>query len=240
MGLRGPPRTQALVPRVATGSTRPVRRSSSCGHSTRAPSLRRSGGRPSMDFRSPTELDHRDPAPSRRFPGKPDDTSSPGLSLPYDTVSNRRSRLPAANPFATAYHVRGLVTPFAISTTGPPGTTSAPEHPWASPFKGFPSPRSVLLSEPVPSCRYLARPASPEESESEPACFRALFPRRVRSDTGTTRVPAVDPFLGFDPPELAPVRPGARFGRGTSPLALGRLDVQARLGLRVSGCERVG
>jgi hypothetical protein len=54
------------------------------------------------------------------------------------------------------------------------------------------------------------------------------------------KIPAVDPFLGFFLPEPAPVRPGARFRRGASPLALRRLDVQARLGLRVSGCERVG
>jgi len=228
------------MPRVVMGSTRPVRRSSPVGLSTCAPSLRRSGGRPSMDFRSSPELDHRDPVLSRRLPGMPDDTSSPGLLLPYDTVSNRRIRLPATDPSATAYRVRGLVTPCATSTTGPPDTTSVPERPWASPFKDFPSSRSVLLSEPLPSCRYLAHCTSPEESASDAACFRALFPRRVRAATGTTRVPAVDPFLGFDPPECAPARPGARFGRGTSPLALGRLDVQVRLDLRVSGCERVG
>jgi hypothetical protein len=38
-------------------------------------------------------------------------------------------------------------------------------------------------------------------------------------------VPAVDPCVGFDPPECAPVRPGARFDRGASPLALRRLYV---------------
>jgi len=32
--------------------------------------------------------------------------------------------------------------------------------------------------------------------------------------------PAVDPFLGFASPECAPVRPGARFDRGASPLVL--------------------
>ena len=53
-------------------------------------------------------------------------------------------------------------------------------------------------------------------------------------------IPAADPFLGFHPPERTPVRPGARFGRGASPLALGRFDVQTRLGLRVLQYERVG
>jgi hypothetical protein len=57
------------------------------------------------------------------------------------------------------------------------------------------------------------------------AAFRALFPRRVRAVAGTTRVPAVDPFLGFILPERTPVQPGARFRRGASPLALRRLYV---------------
>jgi len=55
--------------------------------------------------------------------------------------------------------------------------------------------------------------------------FRALLPRRVRADTGIAGIPAVDPFLGFVPPEPTPVRPGARFHRGASPLALRRLYV---------------
>jgi len=53
-------------------------------------------------------------------------------------------------------------------------------------------------------------------------------------------IPAVDPFLGFDPPKRTPVRPGARFDRGASPLALWRFDVQTRLGLRVLQYKRVG
>jgi hypothetical protein len=72
------------------------------------------------------------------------------------------------------------------------------------------------------------------------AVFRALLPRRVRADTGIAGIPAVDPFLGFVLPELAPVRPGARFHRGASPLALRRLHVKARPGPRVLQCERVG
>jgi len=157
------------------------------GHSASAPSRSRSCGRPFMDFRSSSELDHRDPAPSRRLPGKSDDTSSPGLLLPYDTVSNRRIRLPAADPSATACHVRGLATPFATYTTSPPDATSASEHPWASPFKGFPSLRSVPLSEPVPSCRYRAATAPPRRAaHTTMADFKALFPQRVRADAGTT------------------------------------------------------
>jgi len=146
-------------------------------HSASAPSCSRSCGRPPMDFRSPTELDHRDPVPSRRLPGKSDDTSSPGLLGPYDTVSDRWTRLPAADPSATACRVRGLATPCATYTTGPPDATSASERPWASPFKGFPSSRSVLLSEPVPSCRYRAAAAPPRRAASATvAGFRVLFP----------------------------------------------------------------
>jgi len=188
---------------------------------------------------------HRDPAPSRRHPcpkavaGWPDDTSSPGLSSPYDTVSDRQIR-PTADPSAAAYRVRGLATPFATSTTGPPGAC-APERPWASPFKVF---SSTAVGTPLGAHTLLTLPTGPApprgETRHDAAAFRVSFPRRVRSVTGTTEViPAVDPFLGFILPELAPVRPGARFDRGASPLALRRLDVQARPGLRVLRCERV-
>jgi len=46
--------------------------------------------------------------------------------VPYDTVSDRQTRLNrATDPSAAACHVRGLVTPFATSTTDPPGARSA-------------------------------------------------------------------------------------------------------------------
>lgn len=122
------------------------------GHSTGTPSHGRSRGRPFLDFRSPAELDQRDPAPSRRLRGMADDASSPGLSVPYDTC-RAGGCVPMADPSVTARHVRGLATPFATSTTGPADATSAPERPWASPFKDFPSLRSVPLSGSLPSCR---------------------------------------------------------------------------------------
>jgi len=173
-----------------------------------------------MDFRSSSELDHRDPAPflpvarrtGRRF------LSWTPSALRH--VPAGRTRLPTAGPPAAAYHVRGLVTPFAVSTTQPPGVSSTPERPWDSPFKVFPSSRSVPLSEPVPSCRCRPQHTFPEVGAYDLVGFKAFFPRRVRAVAGTTRVPAVDPFLGFCPPEHAHVRPGARFDRGASPLAL--------------------
>ncbi len=174
--FRGPSRTPAHLPRVDMGSTRPVRRSAPFGYSASAPSPSRSCGRPSMNLRSSSELDHRDPVPSRRLHGMSDDTSSPGLLRPYDTVSNRRFRLPAADPSATACRVRGLVTSCATYTTGPPNATSALERPWASPFKGFPSSRSVPLSGPMPSCRYPPHSTSPKGCECDVAGFKAFFP----------------------------------------------------------------
>ena len=172
--LRGHKRTRLGRVWVAPG---PYGVFTPLGPSTSTPSCSRSCGRPSMGFRSPSKLNHRDPVPSRRFPGLSDDTSSPGLSLPYDTISNRQTRLPTADPSAAACRVRGLTTPCATSTTGPPDATSASERPWASPFKEFPSPRSVPLSEPLPSCRSSAAPAPPRGAASATkAGFKALFP----------------------------------------------------------------
>jgi len=93
------------------------------------------------------------------------------------------------------------------------------------------------------SPRVVARPEG--RSSSRCVAFRAFFPRRIRSIC-TSRgkppsAPTVDPVLGFRvPSELAPARSGSRFGRGASPRTLGWGDVPVRLGLRVSGVERVG
>ena len=174
--LRGPSGTQAHLPRMGMGSIRPVRRSAPFGYSACAPSLSRSFGRPSLNFRSSSELDHRDPVPSRRFPSVSDDTSSPGLLRPYDTVSDWQIRWPAADPSATACRVRGLVTPFATYTTSPSGASSAPERPWASLFKGFPSSRSAPFSGPVPSCRYPPQLRLPGGQRARHGRLQGLFP----------------------------------------------------------------
>jgi len=73
-----------------------------------------------------------------------DDTSSPGLSSPYDTIPSRQIRS-TADPSATAYRVRGLATPCATSTTGPPDAFAS-ERPWASPFKDF---SSIAIGTPL-------------------------------------------------------------------------------------------
>jgi hypothetical protein len=56
MRLRGPSGTQTHRSRADIGSAQPVRRSTPRRPSTDAPSLSRSFGRPSMDFRSSSEL----------------------------------------------------------------------------------------------------------------------------------------------------------------------------------------
>ncbi len=198
-----------------------------------------------MDFCSSSELITGTPRrPASHRPkatlSTSDDTSSPGLSAPYDTVPDRRILHPTTDPSAAACRVRGLATSFATSTTGP-ADACAPEHPWASPFKVFPS---TAVGAPLGAHTLLTLPAGPTpprgETRHDVAAFRVSFPRRVRAAARTTEVvPAVDTFLGFDLPELALARPGARFDRGASPLALRRLDVQARPGLRVLRCERV-
>jgi hypothetical protein len=197
-----------------------------------------------MNLRSSPEHDHRDPAPSRR-PSPEGDVRHGGrhfLSWTFFTL--RHSLRPAdpysaADPSADAYRVRGLATPFATSTTGPPGTC-VPERPWASPFKEF---SSIAIDAPLGAHAFLTLPAAPSPPRGRASTTWPPSRPYSRDEfvlSPEPRVaPAVGPFLGFNLPESAPARPGARFDRGASPLALRRLDVQARPGLRVLRCERV-
>jgi hypothetical protein len=203
MGLHGPSRTQIRWDRVGMGSTRPVRRSTSCGHSTNAPALRRSFGRPSLDLRSPTELITGNPCRPAGFPAGR--TTLPLVDFCCPTtqcqaggyVSRQRIHPPPRR------HVRGLATPFAAITSGPPDAC-APERPWASPFKVFPSSQAVPLSGSIPSCRYpLPRGVAGHKAQTTPlgnaAGFRALFLRRIRSVTGITNDSSRRYLLGFRP-----------------------------------------
>ena len=185
MKLRGPSRMLSRRSSAGMGSAPPARRSTPSRSSTFAPSSSLRRRRPSMDFRSPSELDHRDPAPflpvarrtGRRF------LSWTPSALRH--VPARWTRLPTVDPSTAAYRVRGLVTPFATSTIRPPDASSASERPWASLFKVFPSSRSVPFSGPLPSCRYRPPRSFPEVGAHDLAAFKALFPRRVRAATGT-------------------------------------------------------
>jgi len=91
-------------------------------------------------------------------------------------ISARRMRFPTANPFAAARHVRGLITPFATSTTEPTDASSASERPWASPFKDFPFSRSVPLSGPVALLPLPPAPHLPEERYERTGRLQGLLP----------------------------------------------------------------
>ena len=197
------------------------------GHSASAPSPSRSCGRPPMDFRSPTELDHRDPAPSRRQAGKSDDTSSPGLLLPYDTcqaggfVDQRRIPPP---PRAAC----GVWLPPARLNRRPWRRDKRTAAPMGFSLQGLPL---VTIGAPLGARALMALPrhggASPEGSVPRrwPTSGPCSRDESVLTPGTTSDVPAVDPFLGFAPPERAPARPGARFDHGASPLGLWRLYV---------------
>lgn len=136
-----------------------------------------------MRSRAPSEFTHHSVAPtSRRSTGRSrlskrnEVAHSPELWSPYDTISTWRIRQSPVDPSTSAYRVRGLATPFATYTTRPPSMTSMPEHPWASPFEGFPSTRSVLLSEPLPSGRFHPPPRFPRESIRRDAQLQGFVP----------------------------------------------------------------
>jgi hypothetical protein len=243
MGLCGPPRTPTHPPRTVIGSARPVRCSI---HPAGLRWLRLPAGRSRREalpgLSLPFRAHHRDPAPSRRFPGSSDDADSPGLCRPYDTVSGGQIRSVRRQiPLPPRVNVRGLVTPLATCTAHPTGVV----HTGAS--MGF-----TLQGVPLAHDRYPSRGPCPLGVTATPthtpegvlcrnaAVFRASFPWRVRAVTGSTRDPAVDAFLRFSPPELLPSQPGTRVDCGASPLTLGRIDVPTRPGPRVSGCDRGG
>jgi hypothetical protein len=221
------------------GSVRLVRRSAPCEYSACAPSLSRSCGRPFLNLRSSSELDHRDPVPSRRLPGMSDDTSSPGLLLPFDTCrlcgGVGRQRIPPPSRAAC-----GVWLP--PSRRPPP---SLPARQARRSVHGLHPSRTSPHRDRYPSqgpCHPVVTgctPPSRREMETTwPASWPSSRDESVLSPASQGCRPSI-PFLGFLPPELAPVRPGAHFDRGASPLALRRLDVQARPGLRVLRCERV-
>jgi hypothetical protein len=132
------------------------------------------------------------------------------------------TRMSAADPSATACRVEvwlppsrrsppGLATLDAFRRHTPAGAQCAPEHPWASPYKGFPStaigaPLGVLCPPAV------APPVLPPPEGVGGRCgavFRAFVPRRVRADTDARRAspPARRPPIpswDFASPELEP------------------------------------
>jgi len=173
------------------------------------------GDQPPVRFRAPTETCPCSPAPQRhsakllRADGRPVSRCSLSWAfVPYDTVPDRQTRLNrATDPSATACHVRGLDTPFATSTTDPPGARSAGASMGLTlqgvllvyercPSRG-PCPPDVTDRAPSPRGERTERPPSGPHSRNE----FVLSP-------ASRRRPAVDTFLGFASPEPSPHPPG--------------------------------
>jgi len=192
--------------RADTGSARPVRRFDA--HrvlSDRTSGRPKPSGAPpalSRPFRGPSQQPRTVPQALR----PPSDASSPGLFVPYDTLSNRRIRslercLPAP-PRATS---EVWLPP---SRRPPPVLPAheAPERPWASPFKASPVLGGVPLGTPA-LLTFLHR-APPCGRRGSASAFRALISARARDRalTGPTSRPSwVSPLRS-----IHPLRPGRR------------------------------
>jgi hypothetical protein len=215
MGFRGAPRTRTRRTRTVIGSARPVRRF----HAPRGVILRASprpkpGVGPPCAFvplqRYVPRAPHRGVEPDGPKADEPRPVPRCCLSwasMPYDTIPGRRTRLMAADPSTAACHVRGLATPYAASTTGPPGARSAGASlgfaPQGVPFgaRGAPLGVPALLTLPA---------AAPPRRGTKRGRLPAGPSSRVESvlSPGSRGNPAVDAFLGFPPPELSPHPPG--------------------------------
>jgi hypothetical protein len=147
--LRGPARTQARRSRAAMGFAPPAWRFYAFQvfdqRAVPQPKLRAALLELSLLFRAQSPGPRAVPPVSQR--DRRHFLSWTLLALRH--ISAWRIRFPTANPFAAAYRVRGLITSCATSTPKPTDASSASEHPWASPFKVFPSSRSVPLSGPI-------------------------------------------------------------------------------------------
>jgi hypothetical protein len=128
-----------------------------------------------------------------------DDTSSPGLSSPYDTVPGRRIRLPAADPSATAWPRPGFGYPPRGSYLRPSRRRSVGAS-MGFTLQGLPL---AAIGTPLGAPALLPlRTASMPPRRGTPASatgFRALFLRRVRSVTGITNDSSRRFLLGVRP-----------------------------------------
>lgn len=188
--------------------------------------------RPTLRFRAPSEVASSDPRchrPVRRLASsfrQAANASSPGLLLTLRHIPAWWCCMMAANPFAAADRVRGLITPFATYTTKPFGcrrlsashTCQRVKHagaPLGFTLQGVPLDRDRDSSRSPCPLGVSLRVSPPPEGRGcqRKAVFRALISRRVRSDTvatgassrhhGRRSLPGVAPLQSFYPLELA-------------------------------------
>ena len=145
-----------------------------------------------------------------------------------------------ADPSATACHVRGLDTPFAASTTGPPGAQSAGAS-MGFALQGFPLVRERYSSR-SPCPPDVAGRTHPPERECDGRPPSGLHSRDESVlSPASRRKPAVDAFLGFSPSESSPHPPGLSLVVTMPALtSLGGIDVPTLLDPRASRIEWIG
>lgn len=147
------------------------------------------------------------PATRRSTGDLPCDAASPGFPCPTTQSRTGGPAVVTADPSAAACHVRGLATPFAASTTDPPGAQGAGAS------MGF-ALQGVLLEREI----HPFRGPCPPDVAGRPASRGRRSGRRPPSGPcsrdefvlppDSRRNPAVDAFLGFSPPEPSPHPPG--------------------------------
>jgi hypothetical protein len=173
-----------------------------------------------------------DPAPVAR-------AASRGFSCPSTHAGHRGSSLSTVDP-STIRATSGVwLPPSRPYRLHPPGAV-APERPWASPSKAFPS---LAMGTPLGAPALLTLPGAIPSAKRvcTAAAFRALFPRRVRAAVRRPKpedrrcLHGIFPFRAFPPSVRAPA-----CSRGADLLALGRDDVPTRLGLEVSRIGWIG
>lgn len=170
---------------------------------------------PSLRFRAPSEASVAAPCrPADPWAGSSDDTTSPGLCLPYDTVSERR-RVSTSVPTGVLGPRRRFGYPLRDLAVVLPAR-EAPERPWASPFRAFP-PCSVVPPLGGPALVALPAPAPHREvhAGTRPPSGRRSRHGSVRSRSsriGRRCPPGVPPSRAFSPSVRA-----QRFGRAASP-----------------------
>ena len=146
----------------------------------------------------------------------------------------------ATDPSVAACHVRGLGTPFATSTTDPPGARSAGAS------MGLTLQGVLLVRERCPSrspCPpdVAGRTHPPRGGGTEPTAFRALFPRRVRAATSFPKEAGRRYLLGLRLSRaFSPSARAIACSHDAGPHVLGGDDVPTHLDPRASRIEWIG